>query len=197
MNGDVFVVATANDIATLAPELLRKDRFVGIFFVDLTDTETRIALVRIHLGRRGHDPCFFGLTSLAGSAESFYGSRHRADDLFSIVLRGGRRQNAHHGIVAPLNPQYPPTVENAGEINSNPTGMGEGRYGSSELNRPTRTSQTCRVRMFFNSKEARSVMGMVRRRTHGGADGESSDLTGDLLKVSLYLQSCRIPDHFE
>ena len=47
----VFLVATANDIESLAPELVRKGRFDEIFFVDLPDDATRAELMRIHLGR--------------------------------------------------------------------------------------------------------------------------------------------------
>ena len=44
----VFVVATANDIAALPPELMRKGRFDEIFFVDLPDPATRAEILRIH-----------------------------------------------------------------------------------------------------------------------------------------------------
>ena len=47
----VFLVATANDIETLPPELVRKGRFDEIFFVDLPDDAARAELMRIHLGR--------------------------------------------------------------------------------------------------------------------------------------------------
>jgi SpoVK/Ycf46/Vps4 family AAA+-type ATPase len=47
----VFLVATANDIETLPPELVRKGRFDEIFFVDLPDEAARAELMRIHLGR--------------------------------------------------------------------------------------------------------------------------------------------------
>jgi AAA+ superfamily predicted ATPase len=47
----VFLVATANDIEALPPELLRKGRFDEIFFIDLPTPEARVALLRIHLGR--------------------------------------------------------------------------------------------------------------------------------------------------
>jgi SpoVK/Ycf46/Vps4 family AAA+-type ATPase len=48
----VFVVATANDIAALPPELIRKGRFDEIFFVDLPDTATRADILRIHTRKR-------------------------------------------------------------------------------------------------------------------------------------------------
>jgi AAA+ superfamily predicted ATPase len=49
----VFLVATANDITAMPPELLRKGRFDEIFFVDLPDDETRKDLFRVHLAARG------------------------------------------------------------------------------------------------------------------------------------------------
>lgn len=48
----VFVVATANDVSALPPELLRKGRFDEVFFVDLPDEEARAAILAIHLKKR-------------------------------------------------------------------------------------------------------------------------------------------------
>lgn len=49
----VFVVATANDIGQLPPEMLRKGRFDGVFFVDLPTDAERLDILRIHLERVG------------------------------------------------------------------------------------------------------------------------------------------------
>ncbi|MBI1311631.1 AAA family ATPase [bacterium] len=46
---DVFVVATCNDISRLPPELVRAERFDGVFFVDLPDRAQREAIWNIHL----------------------------------------------------------------------------------------------------------------------------------------------------
>ena len=72
--GDVFVVATANDIQRLPPEFLRKGRFDEIFFVDLPDEETRQEVFRIHLSSRGHDPAGFDLDLLGAATDGFSGS---------------------------------------------------------------------------------------------------------------------------
>lgn len=48
----VFIVATANDVSALPPELIRKGRFDEIFFVDLPDAATREAILTIHARRR-------------------------------------------------------------------------------------------------------------------------------------------------
>jgi SpoVK/Ycf46/Vps4 family AAA+-type ATPase len=49
--GSVFLVATANDIESLPPELMRKGRFDEIFFVDLPSAPAREGILRIHLNK--------------------------------------------------------------------------------------------------------------------------------------------------
>jgi len=71
---DVFVIATANDIQKLPPEMLRKGRFDEIFFVDLPDPETRAAVFGIHLEKRGRDPRGFDIPALAAASEGFSGA---------------------------------------------------------------------------------------------------------------------------
>lgn len=61
----VFLVATANDIEALPPELLRKGRFDEIFFVDLPDEPTRKEIFAIHLKKRDRKPADFDLDALA------------------------------------------------------------------------------------------------------------------------------------
>ncbi|MEZ4425008.1 MAG: AAA family ATPase [Gemmatimonadota bacterium] len=72
--GEVFVVATANQIARVPPELLRKGRFDEIFFVDLPPAEVRRDILRIHLAKRGHDPAGFDLDGLAARSDGFSGA---------------------------------------------------------------------------------------------------------------------------
>jgi hypothetical protein len=48
----IFVVATANDITALPPELIRKGRLDEIFFVDLPDDAARAAILAIHARKR-------------------------------------------------------------------------------------------------------------------------------------------------
>lgn len=48
----VFIVATANDVSALPPELIRKGRFDEIFFVDLPDAATRAKILTIHARKR-------------------------------------------------------------------------------------------------------------------------------------------------
>lgn len=69
-----FVIATANDISHLPPELLRKGRLDEIFFVDLPNKEERRDVLRIHLTRRGRDPAKFDLDLLAQCSDGFSGA---------------------------------------------------------------------------------------------------------------------------
>jgi AAA+ superfamily predicted ATPase len=70
----VFVVATANDISQLPPELLRKGRLDEIFFVDLPSMEERGEIFRIHLGRRGRKADDFDIKALVEASEHFSGA---------------------------------------------------------------------------------------------------------------------------
>lgn len=70
----VFLVATANDVTQLPPELLRKGRLDEIFFVDLPDAVTRADIFRIHLKKRRFDQARFDLSQLALAAEGFSGA---------------------------------------------------------------------------------------------------------------------------
>src|SRR5208337_286313 len=70
----VFVVATANDISQLPPELLRKGRLDEIFYVDLPSDEERGEIFRIHLAKRGRDPEKFDLPALVARSRDFSGA---------------------------------------------------------------------------------------------------------------------------
>jgi ATPase family associated with various cellular activities (AAA) len=70
----VFVVATANDITALPPELIRKGRFDEIFFVDLPNLDTRAEILRIHAARRGVALNAASLGALAHECEGFSGA---------------------------------------------------------------------------------------------------------------------------
>lgn len=70
----VFVIATANDISNLPPELLRKGRLDEIFFVDLPSVNERKEVFRIHLEKRGRNAADFDLEDLARVSEGFNGA---------------------------------------------------------------------------------------------------------------------------
>ncbi len=71
----VFVVATANNIQTLPPEMLRKGRFDEIFFVGLPSQEERQGIFELHLGRlRPHNLKNYDLERLAYETPDFSGA---------------------------------------------------------------------------------------------------------------------------
>ena len=70
----VFVVATANDVSRLPPELLRKGRFDEIFFIDLPGTEARDAIFRVHFDKRKLDRNDFDLDALVAASDGFSGA---------------------------------------------------------------------------------------------------------------------------
>jgi SpoVK/Ycf46/Vps4 family AAA+-type ATPase len=70
----VFVVATANDVSQLPPELLRKGRLDEIFYVDLPLEEERAEIFRIHLAKRNRNPEEFNIPALVGASPEFSGA---------------------------------------------------------------------------------------------------------------------------
>jgi len=70
----VFIVATANEISALPPELIRKGRFDEIFFVDLPPAGQRNTIFRIHLRKRSADAGQFDLDALAAASDGFSGA---------------------------------------------------------------------------------------------------------------------------
>ncbi|HEX9627871.1 MAG TPA: AAA family ATPase [Acidiferrobacterales bacterium] len=70
----VFLVATANDVQALPPELLRKGRVDEIFFVDLPDPATRQEILAVHLRKRDMKPEDFDLPAIAKAADGFSGA---------------------------------------------------------------------------------------------------------------------------
>lgn len=88
----VFVVATANDINGMPPELLRKGRFDEIFFVDLPDTATREEIFAIHLRQRNFDPARFELSTLSALSEKFSGAEIEQAVVSTIYTCSARRE---------------------------------------------------------------------------------------------------------
>jgi SpoVK/Ycf46/Vps4 family AAA+-type ATPase len=70
----VFVIATANDVSQLPPELLRKGRFDEIFFVDLPNRHERREILTIQLGKRKRNVADFDLDRLVQATTGFSGS---------------------------------------------------------------------------------------------------------------------------
>jgi len=71
---NVFVVATANNINDLPPELIRKGRMDEIFFVDLPDEQVRKKIFLIHMEKRNINTGAIDLDSIAQASNLFSGS---------------------------------------------------------------------------------------------------------------------------
>jgi ATP-dependent 26S proteasome regulatory subunit len=70
----IFMVATANNITQLPPELMRKGRFDEIFFIDLPGADQRRTIFAVHLRKRHRDPDQFDMDRLAAASEGYSGS---------------------------------------------------------------------------------------------------------------------------
>jgi len=76
-NSEVFVIATANDISNLPPELLRKGRFDEVFFVDFPTEKERKDIFKVHIRNRKKDKSHVDsvdLASLASKTEGYSGA---------------------------------------------------------------------------------------------------------------------------
>lgn len=72
--GDVFVVATANDVSALPPEFVRKGRFDEVFFVDLPGVDARRDIFQLHLAKRRQELKLIDLRALAELSAGFSGA---------------------------------------------------------------------------------------------------------------------------
>jgi len=89
----VFVVATANDVSALPPELLRRGRFDEIFFLDLPTSEEREQIVSVHLRKRKRNPGNFDIDSIVAQSEGYVGAEIEQaiiDALYSAFDDDGR-----------------------------------------------------------------------------------------------------------
>jgi SpoVK/Ycf46/Vps4 family AAA+-type ATPase len=96
--GRVFVVATANDITSLPPELIRKGRFDEVFFVDLPTAAVRAAIVGLHAVRRDVVLQPSDLVAIADATEGFSGAELEqaiASAQYAAFAEGGAVGVAH------------------------------------------------------------------------------------------------------
>ncbi len=70
----VFVIATANNVSQLPPELLRKGRFDEIFFCDLPDQAERRQIFDIHIRKKNRDPAKFNIEKLVDATGDYSGA---------------------------------------------------------------------------------------------------------------------------
>jgi len=95
----VFMVATANAIDRLPPELVRKGRFDELFFVDLPDAAVRAEIFRIHLARRELDPASFDLHQLAAASAGFAGAEIEQVVVSALYAGQAQQQTVDQGLL--------------------------------------------------------------------------------------------------
>jgi hypothetical protein len=92
-HSSVFVVATANDISSLPPELLRKGRFDEIFFIDLPSSKEREEIFEIQLKKHGWSLPKESLSELVSQSDGYSGGEIEQSLVAGRYLAFGENQN--------------------------------------------------------------------------------------------------------
>jgi len=116
-NSQVFVVATANDIGALPPELVRKGRFDEIFFVDLPSSAIRSRIAMIHLVNRGQAAELFDLAGIAAATDGFSGAEIEQAIVAALYAAHAQKQSLNTGhILAEIERTQPLSVVMAEKV---------------------------------------------------------------------------------
>jgi AAA+ superfamily predicted ATPase len=130
----VFVVATANDISRLPPELLRKGRFDEIFFLDLPSLLERREILAVHLRKRQRNPEAFDLEQLSQLSEGYVGAELEQAILDAMHIGfNENREFTTQDIVYALSQQVPLSVSQRETIGTLRAWLREGRAQSASL----------------------------------------------------------------
>lgn len=129
-----FVVATANDIASLPPELLRKGRFDEIFFLDLPTLAERTEIFSVHLQKRKRLPADFDPGRLAVLSEGYVGAEleQAVIDAMYVGFNEGREFTTAD-VAAALKRQVPLSVSQRETIEALRNWLREGRAQSASF----------------------------------------------------------------
>lgn len=107
----VFVVATANSVSRLPPEMLRRGRFDEMFFIDLPNFHERKDVFAIHLAKRGWKPESYDLDGLANRSEGFSGAEIEQIVVSAMIeAYGGGRVLANADLAKTLDHTVPLSV---------------------------------------------------------------------------------------
>jgi AAA+ superfamily predicted ATPase len=126
-----FVVATANDITRLPPELLRKGRFDEIFFLDLPTQEEREEILAVHIRKRGRIPQDYDLRRLGRESAGYVGSEieQAVIDAMYVGFDAGREFDSAD-VEAALKRQVPLSVSQREVVNALRLWLKQGRARS-------------------------------------------------------------------
>jgi AAA+ superfamily predicted ATPase len=129
-----FVVATANDVAALPPELLRKGRFDEIFFLDLPTAEERREILTVHLAKRQRIPADYDVEGLARRSEGYVGAEIEQAIVDAMyVAFNEHREFATQDVAAAFGRQVPLSVSQREVIGALREWLREGRAQSASF----------------------------------------------------------------
>jgi SpoVK/Ycf46/Vps4 family AAA+-type ATPase len=105
----VYIVATANDVSQLPPELLRKGRFDEIFFIDLPNEEERSEIFNIHIKKRKRNVNNFDINKLVKLSDNFTGAEIEASIVAAMYesFDDGKREVTTEDILTALTEMVP------------------------------------------------------------------------------------------
>jgi len=131
----VFVVATANDISSIPPELLRKGRFDEIFFLDLPTFEERKEIITVHLRKRHRQPQDYRLDELAQKCEGYVGAEieQAVIDAMYLGFNDSQREFTTEDILASFQKQVPLSISQREKVEALRTWLREGRAQSASF----------------------------------------------------------------
>jgi SpoVK/Ycf46/Vps4 family AAA+-type ATPase len=130
-----FVVATANDISRLPPELLRRGRLDEVFFLDLPTVAERRDILEVHLNKRGRQPKTIDLGQLAEASEGYVGSEleQAVIDALFVCFSEGKRSLKTEDVLNALRQQVPLSVSQREVVESLRSWLREGRARSASV----------------------------------------------------------------
>jgi SpoVK/Ycf46/Vps4 family AAA+-type ATPase len=135
----VMIIATANDLDTVPPEVVRKGRFDEIFFVDLPNAMERKDIFEIHIRKRMRDPKKFDLSILAEKSDGFSGAEIE-ESINSAMFAGfsdGERELKTEDIIEAMASTKPlsETMEDKIEDYRERWGSGQARLATTPINK--------------------------------------------------------------
>ncbi len=125
----VFVVATANNISSLPPELLRKGRFDEVFFLDLPTEEERKQIFAVQLQKVKRPVHAYNTDILAKESESFVGAEieNAIIDAMYQAFYDGQRPMITDDVVRSLKKLIPLAESQREQVGKLRTWLREGR----------------------------------------------------------------------
>ena len=135
----VFVVATANNISHLPPELLRKGRFDEIFFLDLPTLQERKEIFEVHLRKRKRVVAEYDIDKLAKAAEGYVGAEIEQVIIDAMYLAFSDKENpgrdfSNSDVLEALKKQVPLSRSQSEAILALRSWLTEGRAQSASFN---------------------------------------------------------------